>query len=247
MSHIHSLNNVQQKRFTVANRTLAGCLWQATSDGRSPPFIALHGWLDNANSFQPLIEQLPNNCTVLALDLAGHGKSDHRSADSAYNLWQDVSDVLDIADQMGWQRFSLLGHSRGAMASVLLAAVAVERVEQLVLIDGLVPTPVSEADAPQQLAKAIADKRSYSRYHRRRYNSVDDAAQVRTRSTFPLSIESAHLLAERGVANDADGYYWVADPRLQGASEVKFTEGQLRAFFTTSRRPRYCCFWAKKT
>ncbi|MGH8605107.1 MAG: alpha/beta fold hydrolase, partial [Gammaproteobacteria bacterium] len=41
------------------------------------PLIALHGWLDNAASFDPLASYL-DEFDLVALDLAGHGLSDHR-------------------------------------------------------------------------------------------------------------------------------------------------------------------------
>ena len=74
------------------------------------PIIALHGWLDNAASFDHLIP-LMNNVHVIALDMMGHGKSSHRSADSFYEPWIDVGDVISVADQMLWDEFTLLGLS----------------------------------------------------------------------------------------------------------------------------------------
>ncbi|NVK25415.1 MAG: hypothetical protein HWE10_10850, partial [Gammaproteobacteria bacterium] len=45
-------------------------------DGQEP-VLALHGWLDNAASFIPLIQNIPTvNWT--AIDLPGHGASFHR-------------------------------------------------------------------------------------------------------------------------------------------------------------------------
>ena len=38
----------------------------------------LHGHLDNAHSFLPLLTKLPDSYRYLALDLPGHGLSDHR-------------------------------------------------------------------------------------------------------------------------------------------------------------------------
>ena len=40
------------------------------------PIIALHGWLDNADSFQGLAPWL-NNYRLISIDLPGHGLSDH--------------------------------------------------------------------------------------------------------------------------------------------------------------------------
>ncbi|UTW45750.1 alpha/beta fold hydrolase [bacterium SCSIO 12696] len=226
---------VVEKPFTVAGRSMAACYWQAEQPKQSP-ILALHGWLDNANSFQPLAQQLPDY-SILSLDLAGHGQSEGRSEDSGYNLWQDVWEVLDVIEQMGWQKVNLMGHSRGAMIAVLLSAVAPQVVDKLVLIDGLVPLPIPEADAPRQLAQAIADRHKYRSYHRRRHRTEEDALKVRMKGTFPLNRESAALFAERGLSQDQDGFYWLADPRLQAASDSKYSEAQLRAFIEQVSAP----------
>jgi len=57
---------------------------------------------------------------MVAIDLPGHGWSDHRGPQAAYHLVDYVADLLDVADALGWERFGLLGHSLGAgIASVL--------------------------------------------------------------------------------------------------------------------------------
>src|SRR3546814_4039743 len=61
----------------------------------------LHGWLDNANSFIPLAERLPN--PLLALDFSGHGHSDHAPAELATHLIDHVRSEIGRA----WSRESV--------------------------------------------------------------------------------------------------------------------------------------------
>ena len=101
----------KEREFSLPGITLAAREWGTPGQ---VPVIAVHGWLDNAGSFD-LLAPLLDGCHVLALDSAGHGHSSHRSPDASYNIWQEVGDLIDIADQMGWPRFSAIGHSRGAV------------------------------------------------------------------------------------------------------------------------------------
>ncbi|HAQ73485.1 MAG TPA: alpha/beta hydrolase, partial [Pseudomonas sp.] len=117
-------------------------------DGR--PVIALHGWLDNAASLSRLAPLL-NGVRIVALDLPGHGLSDHRPPGAGYNIWDYAHDILQTAEQFGWQRFSLLGHSLGGIVSVLLAGAMPERIERLALIDGVIPYTGEAESAPRKL------------------------------------------------------------------------------------------------
>ncbi|WIO75547.1 alpha/beta fold hydrolase [Porticoccaceae bacterium LTM1] len=227
--------SVQQKSFQIGSLSLVAQSWRLESCSKATPVLALHGWLDNSASFELLADQL--KAPLMALDLAGHGQSSHRSSDSSYNLWLDVDEVLQVANQLGWKQFSLLGHSRGAMISVLLAAVAPERVAKVALIDGLVPFPVPEDQVVDQLRRAIQEKHRFAQRKRRRYPTFKEIAETRLKGDFPLSENSAMLMAKRGTQEDENGFYWSADPRLQAASEVKFTEGQLRSFLTSIQAP----------
>src|SRR5690606_24141760 len=79
-----------ERRFALRGLTLAGREW-GREDGL--PVLALHGWLDNAGRFD-LLAPLLRGCRVVALEAAGQGASDFRSADSGYNLGQDVGDLI---------------------------------------------------------------------------------------------------------------------------------------------------------
>ncbi len=226
-SKIAPLNNAIEHRFDNHGISLAAVEW---GDPEGLPVIALHGWLDNAASFAPLAARL-EGVRLIALDLAGHGVSDHRSLDNTYNIWQDVADVYTVVEQLGLSSFALLGHSRGAMIATLTAGTYPERVSQLGLIDSFVPQAIDEADVPTQLALSIADKHQRLCREPRIYATHDEAIASRTsRGETPLSQASAELIAERGLRREGQGYRWRADEKLKVASEVKLTPAIVQAF-----------------
>ncbi len=193
------------------------------------PVLALHGWLDNSASFSrlaPLIE----NVHLLALDLAGHGQSGHRPRFAPYNIWEDVSEVFAVADQMGWGKFALIGHSRGAIISMLAAGTFPERITHLGLIDGFWPEPVAAAEAPEQLARSIRELNNLRSRSFAVYSELESAIKVRQKVSFALSYQAARAIVERGVKRVQGGYSWSADPQLQVASSVKFTQDHIAAF-----------------
>ena len=202
---------------------LAGLSW---GDPTGRPLLALHGWLDNAASFS-LLAPLLTGFHVVALDLTGHGRSDRRSEDATYQIWDDLPQILGVLDALGWDSFSLLGHSRGAIISSLFASTFPERVERLVLLDALVPQPVAEEQFSIQLRKFVQDKQHLLQRDTRLFESVEAAVATRVERGLPHC--AARLLVERNLRACPGGFTWTTDPRLRGASAVKLTAGQNRA------------------
>ncbi|TQV67717.1 alpha/beta hydrolase [Exilibacterium tricleocarpae] len=198
--------------------------------------LALHGWLDNSASFTPLAPLL-DNVHLLALDMAGHGQSGHRARFSPYNVWQDVGEIFAIADQMGWEKFALIGHSRGAIVSMLSAGTFPERITHLGLIDGLWPQPVLAADAPAQLARSITGLLAQQTKTPAVYADIEAAVNARANGHFELSHQAAALLTERGLRLVPDGYTWSTDPQLFVASAMKLTQAHIEAFIQRITAP----------
>jgi pimeloyl-ACP methyl ester carboxylesterase len=207
----------------VHGLTLTGLSW---GDPAATPVLCLHGWMDNAASFAvlgPLLEDY----YVVAPDLTGHGQSDRRSADATYQIWDDLPEVLGIVEALGWDQFNLVGHSRGAIIASLFAATFPERVKHLVMLDAVGPQPVAEDRFPEQMRKFLEDKGRLLARDNRVFPSVE--AAVASRETAGLSAAAARLIAERNLSPCEGGCTWTMDPRLQGASAVKLTAGQVNA------------------
>ena len=194
-------------------------------DGDGPRGLALHGWLDNAASFIPLAAHLPG-VQLAAPDLPGHGRSAHLAPGAEYTSGVAVNAVLDIADALGWDTFSLLGHSMGAGIASLVAASVPDRVRRLVAIEalgGLAETVERTAD---RWREAIAAARALPGKQLRVF--ADLAAPVRARmQANQLSEPAARLLVERGVRPVEGGFVWSSDPRLTLPTPQRLSEAQL--------------------
>lgn len=193
------------------------------------PVIALHGWLDNAATFSRLAPLL-NGLRIVALDLPGHGHSDHRPFGSAYNIWDYAHDVLQTAEQFGWRRFSLLGHSMGAIVAVLLAGAMPERVERLALIDGVIPFTGEAAGAPQKLGESLRALLTVEDKRKPVYATFEQAVAARMKGVGAVSWEAAELLAQRGLMPVPGGYTWRTDARLMLPSPMRLSRAHAQAF-----------------
>ncbi|MFC6632354.1 alpha/beta fold hydrolase [Microbulbifer taiwanensis] len=214
-------------------KTIAARQW-GNPDGE--PVLALHGWLDNCASFDRLAPLL-GGLNLVAVDMAGHGRSYHRSRDANYNIWEEVEDVLGVAQALGWHDLSLVAHSRGAVAAMITAGTFPGRIKRLALIDGLVPPPAEDAEAPDILARAVAQRARYGARKPRHFNSFEEAVEARRNGMFPLPDAAARALTERGTVRVGDGVCWSNDPRLMATSTAKLNNAQVQAFLDRVAMP----------
>ncbi|WP_194790965.1 alpha/beta fold hydrolase [Pseudomonas sp. UFMG81] len=217
---------VEEVRLALGHIELAAHLF-GPADGL--PVIALHGWLDNANSFARLAPQL-KGLRIVALDLAGHGYSEHRPVGAGYALADYAHDILRVAEQLGWQRFGLLGHSLGAIISVQLAGALPERVSHLALIDGVIPPTIAEQDAAERLGMALQAQLRLEGKRKTVYRTLEEGVEARMKGMVAVSREAAELLAQRGLMPVPGGYSWRSDSRLTLPSPTRLNQAQAMAF-----------------
>lgn len=197
-------------------------------DASLPKVLALHGWLDNLASFEPMAPHLPN-MHLVAIDILGHGLSDHRPLGSIYHFLDAVPHIVDVVDALGWENFSLMGHSMGAGIAPLVAATLPGRVEKLVLIEGLGPLSRAPEEVPAQLVRYLSQAKEQPTKRLPLYKTREEAAQMR-KNAGDLSLESAKILTERGLKQVEGGWTWRADPRLRLESPLRMSEEQVLAF-----------------
>jgi pimeloyl-ACP methyl ester carboxylesterase len=148
--------------------------------------------------------------------------------------------VLDVAGQLGWERFSLLGHSRGAAVASLFAGTFPERVERLLLLEGGLPILGAAAEAPDNLARVLLRMRELSARGGRIYGSHERAIAERANGFSPVSTAAAGILARRSLRQVDGGWQWQADQRLKAGSELRLTRELVAAFLERITAPAVC-------
>lgn len=195
-------------------------------DPGEPAVLALHGWLDNATSYDAL-GPLLHGYRLIVPDLPGHGQSAHRGPEGSYNIWDDLPDLVALTREIGLQRYRVLGHSRGAFIGSLFTAVEGEAVQSLALLDGLSPPPFDAAQTVQQLRSFAHD---YGRREPRGARVFADAAaaiEARCKAT-GIDPRAAAMLVPRSLERCEGGYRWRTDPRLRYASALKLGADNVR-------------------
>jgi haloacetate dehalogenase len=120
--------------------------------GSGPPLLLLHGNPQTHVMWHKIAPRLAQEFTVVAADLRGYGDSSKPpyTADHApYSKRAMALDMVEVMRQLGFERFSLVGHDRGARCSYRLALDHPERVSRLAVLD-IIPTYESFIRADMQ-------------------------------------------------------------------------------------------------
>jgi pimeloyl-ACP methyl ester carboxylesterase len=119
-------------RFFTANGVRLHLVDWGTA-GRPGVFL-LHGMAVHARSWDHHAEALSTEFHVIAVDQRGHGDSEHVGR-GGYTSEPMSLDILGLADQLGWARFSVVGQSMGGHVGMHIAANHPGRLACLVISD----------------------------------------------------------------------------------------------------------------
>lgn len=220
------MSAISERRFQLnSGLSLAARVHHA---GAGPRVLAVHGWLDNAASFDALAAELPE-LEMVALDLAGHGRSDHRPLGAWYHYVDYLGELVEVLDQLDWQRSLWLGHSLGGALLALLAAAHPERVERLLMIEAAGPLGGLPERAVAQLRRGIDERLRFGQGRTLRLFPDPGSAVAARMKANGLSEPAARTLVERGLRQVDGGWQWSSDPRLTLASPVRVGEPEVRA------------------
>src|SRR5215217_7203346 len=118
---------------------------RARIGGEGPPLLLLHGHPRTHTTWHRVAPQLANRHTVICPDLRGYGESskpESRPDHQPFSKRSMAADCLLLMHQLGFERFALVGHDRGAYVAFRLAMDHPDAAERLVIMDAV---PIGEA------------------------------------------------------------------------------------------------------
>lgn len=105
-----------------------------TSTGAGPCVVLLHGWCDDARTWEPLIQALQGSLRCIAPDMRGHGSSKTPS-DHCFSIEALTDDIAAICEREAVSPALLVGHSYGAIVGAATAQRHPHLARGLLLLD----------------------------------------------------------------------------------------------------------------
>jgi pimeloyl-ACP methyl ester carboxylesterase len=167
--------------------------------------VFVHGGGAHAHWWTHVAARFAEEFRVLAVDLSGHGDSDHRDG---YALEQWTNEVVAVAtDGEIAGKPVVIGHSMGGFVTIGTGALHGERLGGVIVCDSPVTEPDPEVES-YRLKEAFGTPRTYT--------SVDEAlARFRTVPPQPnyLDFVIDHV-ARRSLRAVGGGWQWKFDRRI---------------------------------
>ena len=124
--------------FTTHRIGTSGTEIRCVVGGNGPPLLLLHGYPQTHAMWHRVAPVLAHDYTVVCPDLRGYGDSGKPESDAthaAYSKRAMAADMVELMRDLGFTRFRLVGHDRGARVSHRLCVDHPDAVSKVALLD----------------------------------------------------------------------------------------------------------------
>lgn len=141
----------QNKQITTPTATI-----NLVRGGTGEPVLLLHGYPQTHVCWHRVAPVLAERFTVVCSDLRGSGDSSKPAGDPEhlnYSKRTMAQDQVEVMQALGFKKFAIVGHDRGARVAHRLALDHKEKVTKLALLD-IIPTSVAFERVDKEMATA---------------------------------------------------------------------------------------------
>lgn len=142
--------------FASRHLSLDGVMIHARVGGTGPALLLLHGHPQTHVMWHRVAGELASRFTVVAMDLRGYGDSSRPASDASHLTYSKramAHDAARLMESLGFSRFAVCAHDRGARVAHRLGLDHPQRVERMMLLD-IAPTLAMYENTSEAFARA---------------------------------------------------------------------------------------------
>ncbi|XP_045781373.1 serine hydrolase-like protein isoform X2 [Maniola jurtina] len=207
------------------------------------PVLMVHGYMDSAATFIPIVKHLPDDYFYLAVDLPGYGKSDPFPVGVLISQVHQVEAVRYIVEHFKWDTFVYFAHSVGFAIGVLYNFFYPFKILKSVNLD---PVPPLSTYCFHEYNPMLWYMYHYDDYydnyarwelHRNKQYTYDQAIELLVRSR-KLTKEQSAVVLSRTLIPLSNGMYKLSwEPSMKKVVGALVTEDMLCTIVTTKAPP----------
>lgn len=205
-------HEVKEIEIPVPWGKVAGKLWGSQN---KQPILAMHGWQDNAASFDYIAPLIIKHSPVLAIDLPGHGLSSWLPPGFMYNELVYFLLIKRIKRYFGWEKIKVMAHSLSAMTVYWYAAVFPKELQYVIALDMFKFPSVNATKYATRFGSAV--DAFFKIEESNNQPSYTQSEIIKKAAVFINMDESIYkILMTRGTRQKEDGTYVInRDPRVR--------------------------------
>ena len=206
------------------------------------PIVLLHGWMDCGAGFQLLVDRLPEDWPLVAVDWPGYGRSARRT--DRYWFADHVAELDWLAGLLSPDHpLRLIGHSMGGTVASIYAGVRPARVAWVANLEGFGMPELPHAQFPTHVESWLDALKAPP--IARIYPELEALALALQRANPRLPIENARYLARVWTRAVDGGFEILADPRQQLPTPIRYSRADLEACWARVRAPLLLLYGAE--
>ncbi len=122
---------IQEKMMNVDGKTI---YYKQIGTGKKPALLMVHGYGGSSDGFSAVYPELAKRFTIISVDMIGFGRSS-KPTDFRYSYPNHANAYYKLLTRLGYDKFSIMGHSYGGEVCLNMAYFYPDHVTNLVMID----------------------------------------------------------------------------------------------------------------